>query len=160
LRRPLAGNVLVKTVARIQWYLREALPLFLLGTLLVWALDRTGALHAIERACAPAVVGLLGLPEEAAGALLLGFLRRDYAAAGLFARWLPAMRAGALSPLDEVQIVTALVVVTLFVPCIANVFVIVKERGAKTAAAMLAFIFPTAFAAGALVNLAMRRLWL
>ena len=50
--------------------------------------------------------------------------------------------------LDPIQIVVSLVVITLFVPCIANFFMMVKERGLKTALSMVAFIFPFAFAVG------------
>ena len=60
--------------------------------------------------------------------------------------------------LDTVQLVTAMVTITLFIPCIANVFIIAKERGVKTALAIAAFIFPFAFAVGGLVRLAMRGL--
>ncbi|HEY6105337.1 MAG TPA: ferrous iron transport protein B, partial [Anaeromyxobacteraceae bacterium] len=84
IRLPQVGNVAVKTLARIEWYLREALPLFVLGTLILWGLDRVGGLAVMERVAAPVVVGLLQLPKEAASAFILGFLRRDYAAAGLF----------------------------------------------------------------------------
>jgi ferrous iron transport protein B len=51
------------------------------------------------------------------------------------------------------------VTVTLFIPCIANFFMIVKERGWKTAVAMTAFILPFAFGVGGLVNLLMRRFY-
>ena len=37
LRLPRPGNILVKTVARIEWYLKEAVPLFVLGTLMLFA---------------------------------------------------------------------------------------------------------------------------
>jgi len=159
LRLPQPANVLVKTVARIEWYLREALPLFLVGTLLLWGLDRAGALAALERAAAPLVVGLLDLPREAAGAFIAGFLRRDYAAAGLFAHWQPLMRAGAMTRGMEIQVVVALTTITLFIPCIANFLVIIKERGWRTAMAMLAFILPVAFGTGAAVNALMRRFY-
>ena len=49
-----------------------------------------------------------------------------------------------------------MVTITLFIPCIANVFMIAKERGVRVAAAMAAFIFPLAFAAGGVVNVLMR----
>jgi ferrous iron transport protein B len=55
-----------------------------------------------------------------------------------------------------VQAVVALVTITLFVPCVANFFVIVKERGARTALAMTAFIFPFAFLVGGILNAALR----
>jgi ferrous iron transport protein B len=156
LRVPQAGNIAVKTLARIEWYLREALPLFVLGTLILWTLDRFGGLAVLERAASPVVVGLLGLPREAASAFILGFLRRDYAAAGLFRHFEPFMRAGTMTWAMEVQVTVALVTITLFVPCIANFFMILKERGWKTGAAIMGFILPFAFAVGALLNVLMR----
>ena len=41
---------------------------------------------------------------------------------------------------------------TLFVPCVAQFAVTIKERGWKTALAISAFIFPFAFLVGALLN--------
>jgi ferrous iron transport protein B len=151
MRWPLPVNVLAKTAARVEWYLKEALPLFVVGTLILFALDRLNLLGAIDRAGQPLVTGLLGLPAQASEAFLIGFLRRDYAATRLFAM---AREHG----LDTVQLVTSMVTITLFVPCIANVFIIAKERGVKTALAMAAFIFPFAFAVGGLVRLTMRGL--
>jgi ferrous iron transport protein B len=45
-----------------------------------------------------------------------------------------------------------MVTITLFIPCIANVFMVVKEQGAKAGLAMSAFIFPYAVFVGALVR--------
>ncbi|MCX7895532.1 MAG: ferrous iron transport protein B [Thermoanaerobaculum sp.] len=149
IRLPSLANIAIKTAARTEWYLKEAVPLFVLGTLVLFLLDATGALPVVERAARPLVVGLLDLPEKASEAFLIGFLRRDYGAAGLF-----DMRQDGL--LDGVQVVVSLVVITLFVPCIANFFVMVKERGVKAAAAMVAFIVPFAFLVGAALNHVLR----
>jgi ferrous iron transport protein B len=159
LRIPQAGNIAVKTLARIEWYLREALPLFVLGTLLLYLLNRFGGLAVLERAAAPAVVGLLGLPKEAASAFILGFLRRDYAAAGLFMQYEPAMDAGTMTRGMEIEVVVALVTITLFIPCIANFFMILKERGWKTGLAMAAFILPFSFGVGAVMSRLMNWLY-
>ncbi len=159
IRLPQAGNVAVKTLARIEWYLREALPLFVLGTLILWGLDRVGGLSVLERVAAPVVVGLLQLPKEAASAFILGFLRRDYAAAGLFLHYEPAMKAGAMTREMNIEVTVALVTITLFIPCIANFFMILKERGWKTGLAIAGFILPFSVGAGALVNLLMRRFY-
>jgi len=148
MRMPILSNVLSKTVARVEWYLKEALPLFLVGTLILFVLDRLRLLEGIIRAGRPLVTGILGLPEEASSAFLIGFLRRDFAATRLF----DMSRSGAM---DTVQLVVAMVTITLFIPCIANVFVIAKEHGWKTAGAMAAFIFPLAFAVGGLVRVLM-----
>ena len=50
MRLPALGNVLSKTVARVEWYLKEALPLFLVGTFVLFLLDRLRLLGAIIRA--------------------------------------------------------------------------------------------------------------
>lgn len=156
IRKPQFSNILVKVVARIEWYLKEALPLFLLGTFVLWVADRLNFLPWVIRSVEPVVTGVLGLPKEAGVSFVLGFLRRDYGAAGLFDLFNDRLRTGTLGVEGEIQIVVAMVVITLFVPCIANFFMIVKERGLKTGLAMVAFIFPFAVAMGALVNVAMR----
>jgi ferrous iron transport protein B len=148
MRLPALPNVLSKTAARVEWYLKEALPLFLVGTFLLFLLDRFRLLDVIIRAGEPIVTGILGLPKEASAAFLIGFLRRDFAATRLF----DMSRGGGL---DTVQIVVAMVTITLFIPCIANVFMIAKERGWRTAGAMAAFIFPLAVAMGGLVRVFM-----
>jgi ferrous iron transport protein B len=151
IRFPGLGNLAVKTMARIEWYLREAVPLFILGTFILFVADRLGWLLWLQKAAEPLVVGALDLPPKTAEAFLIGFLRRDYGAAGLF----DMARAGLLTNL---QVVVSLVTITLFIPCIANFLVIVKEHGGKVAAGMALFIFPLAVLVGALVNLCAKKL--
>lgn len=149
IRIPQMMNIVIKTLARVRWYLKEAVPLFILGTFILFVGHKAGALIFIQKLTDPLVVGILGLPSKAAEAFVIGFLRRDYGAAGLFV----LARDGLLDP---TQIVVSLVVMTLFVPCIANFFMMVKERGLKQALYMVAFIFPFAFAVGGLLNWALR----
>jgi ferrous iron transport protein B len=151
LRVPRLGNIATKTLARIEWYLKEAVPLFVLGTLILFVADRFDLLRGLERALAPVLSGLLDLPKETAVAFVVGFLRRDFGAAGLY----HMARAGTLDP---VQVLTAVVVITLFIPCIANFFMMVRERGWKTGFAIAAFIFPFAIAVGASLNWTLRAL--
>jgi ferrous iron transport protein B len=151
LRVPRAPNILVKTLARIEWYVKEAVPLFVLGTFLLFAADRLRLLGRLERAAGPLLEGGLGLPREAAGAFVIGFLRRDFGAAGLY-------RMAQEGRLDPVQVLVAAVTITLFIPCVANFFMIVKERGWRTGLAVAGFVFPCALAVGALVNAALRAL--
>lgn len=160
LRVPQLSNIAVKTLARIEWYLREALPLFILGTLILWGLDRIHGLAVLEKAMAPLVVGVLQLPKEAATAFILGFLRRDYAAAGLFVHYQPFLDAGTLTREMQIEIVVALTTITLFIPCIANFFMILKERGWRTGVAIAGFILPFSVAVGGVVNVLMRWAWL
>jgi ferrous iron transport protein B len=148
-RMPKLSNIAIKVAARTEWYLKEAVPLFIIGTVILYALDAAHLLEGIQRAFAPVVVGALGLPAEASNAFLIGFLRRDYGAAGLFAM----QQAGTLSP---IQTVVALTTMTLFIPCIANFLVILKERGMKTGMAMAVFILFYAFGIGYALNAVLR----
>jgi ferrous iron transport protein B len=141
LRMPRADNILLKTKARVYWYLREAVPYFLAGTLAMFILDRTGGLRALEKALSPLVTGWLGLPREATFALVSGFLKRDYGAAGFYA----LARKGLLSP---EQIVVSLVTLTLFLPCLAQFLIMIKERGGKTAFAVAALVTAVALGVG------------
>jgi ferrous iron transport protein B len=149
LRVPRVDNILIKTLARLEWYLKEVLPLFIIGTLILFVLDKIGALVVIEQLASPIVVGLLGLPAAATGAFLIGFLRRDYGAAGLFAMLLAGQ-------LDTRQAIVSLIVITLFIPCIANVLIIVKEYGGCVATGVALTVFPLAFLVGGLVNFLLR----
>jgi ferrous iron transport protein B len=149
IRVPQLTNIMVKTLARVQWYLKEAVPLFMLGTFLLFIGHKVGALAYIQAMTDPIVVNFLGLPSRAAEAFVIGFLRRDYGAAGLFM----LAKEGLLDP---TQIVVSLTVMTLFIPCIANFFMMVKERGLKTALSMTAFIIPFAFGVGGALNWVLR----
>ena len=145
MRMPGITNILIKVAARAEWYLKEAVPLFIIGTVLLFLLDWIHALGLIQRALSPLIVHGLGLPAEATNAFVIGFLRRDYGAAGLFSM----QRAGHLTPN---QVVVALTVITLFIPCIANLLVMLKERGARAGWTMAAFILVYSFGIGALMN--------
>jgi ferrous iron transport protein B len=149
LRLPQLSNVLIKTLARIEWYLKEAVPLFILGTLILFGLHKTKMLTFLEWAATPFIVHLLGLPTKVTESFIIGFLRRDYGAAGLFV----LSREGLLNPH---QILVSLVTITLFIPCIAQFFVMIKERGLKRALWISAVIFPVAFGVGGMVHFILR----
>ena len=141
LRVPQFSNVLIKTVGRIEWYLKEAVPLFILGTLILFTADKLNLIILMRDLASPVIVGFLGLPVEATESFVIGFLRRDYGAAGLF-----ALQERGL--LNTEQVVVSLVTITLFVPCIANLFMIIKEKGLKVAMMISGFIFPFAILVG------------
>lgn len=150
LRWPKLSNILSKTYTRVEWYFKEILPIFVLASILIWAGKITGLFDLITRSLRP-LVQAIGLPDETAPVFLYGFFRRDFGAAGLF----DLAKGGGLS---EVQLVVATVTLTLFIPCIAQLSITIKERGLKTGLAMVAFIFPFAFLVGFLLNLALNLL--
>ncbi len=140
LRRPSLSNILWKTWARLEWYLSEVIPIFILGTAILFFMDLTGILGWLERALAPITVKILGLPAESARGFVMGFLRRDYGAAG----FLMLKEEGLLQP---AQVIVSVVTITLFVPCIANFLVMIREQG-RRALGIVAFIIPYAVFAG------------
>jgi ferrous iron transport protein B len=151
LRIPLLSNVVVKTLARMEWYLKEAVPLFILGTLILFGMHKTNLLTLLEKAATPVVVYWLGLPAKVTEAFVIGFLRRDYGAAGLFV----LAKEGHL---NAHQILVSLVTITLFIPCIAQFFMMIKERGLKKALWILAAVIPIAFGVGGMVNFLLKLL--
>ncbi len=149
IRMPNLMNIVVKTVGRVEWYLKEAVPLFILGTFILFTLHKLNLLTLLEKAASPVVVNLLHLPPKTTASFILGFLRRDYGAAGLF----EMAQHGELTP---VQAVVSLVTITLFLPCLASFFMIVKERGLKTTLWIVGIVFPAAFLYGGLLSWLLR----
>jgi ferrous iron transport protein B len=145
LRWPIGKNILKKTLARIRWYLREAVPLFVLGSLVLFILDRTGSLQSLERGLTPVIVHWLGLPPQTTGAFIIGLLRRDYGAAGFFT----LAQEGLLT---TNQVLIGLVTMTLFVPCLANVLIVIKERGFRNAMIINFVVMAIALLVGGLIN--------
>lgn len=148
LRRPMLSNVLIKTYVRVKWYFKEVLPLFVLASVLIW-LGKLTRLFDLLVSLLRSPVRLIGLPDEAAEIFLFGFFRRDYGAAGLY----DLNKAGAL---DGVQLIVASVALTLFLPCIAQFLMNVKERGWKTGAGISVFILFFSFAVAFVLNALLR----
>jgi ferrous iron transport protein B len=140
IRMPRWENVIKKTVTKSFGFLKEATPLFALGALIISIMQVTGALVFLQNLLAPITVGFLHLPKEAANAFIMGFVRRDFGAAGL-----------AAMDLTHMQTVIGLVVITIFVPCIASALVIFKERGRKEGTFMWLTTMATAFLVGGIL---------
>lgn len=147
LRLPRLGNIVVKTLARMKWYFIEVLPLFVIASLAIWIGRLTGLFEVIVSTLEP-VVQAIGLPAAAAESFLYGFFRRDFGAAGLY----QLNDAGMLS---SGQLLVACVTLTLFLPCIAQLLIMRKERGLKMTAATAAAAFTVAFLVGGAVNMFM-----
>jgi ferrous iron transport protein B len=140
IRVPQLRNVLMKTVQKTWMFLKEATPLFILGAFLISIMEYTNILTAIQNAVAPITVGLLELPKETATAFIMGIIRRDFGAAGLTS-----------ISMTPIQTMVSLIVMTLFVPCIAAIMVIFKERGYKDALLIWLGSFVVAFLVGGIV---------
>lgn len=144
LRMPKISNVLTKTYARLEWYFLEIMPFFLLASVFLWFGKLVGLFDVIISWLTP-LVELIGIPGDAAVAFLYGFFRRDFGAAGLYDLNNEGILVG-------VPLLVAAVTITLFVPCIAQFLVMIKERGWKTAVGIALFIIPFAFLVGYILN--------
>jgi len=118
LRLPRLDNVVRKTGMKVYHFMKEVTVFFLAGAAFISILQVTGAIDWIVQVAQPLTVGWMGLPPEAATAFVMGFVRRDFGAAGFFQM-----------SLSDQQLLVAMVTITIFVPCIASVMVVLKERG-------------------------------
>ena len=145
LRLPQFSNILRKTWTRLEWYFLEVFPLFIFASVFVWLGQITGIFSLLVRIL-KYPVHWIGLPDKAAVAFLFGFFRRDYGAAGLY----DLKKANLLS---GNQLVVACITLTLFLPCIAQLLMNVKERGLRMGIAMSVFILFSSFGTGFIVNI-------
>ena len=142
MRIPNFKNIARKTWVRTVVFLKEAAPLFMLGSLLVAVLQVTHLLEAIQAGLGPAIHATLNLPYETAQVFVMGLVRRDFGAAGLYIM---------ADELSRAQLLTCLMVITLFVPCFASATVIWKERGIRESSIVLAGSWLIAFGIGAVL---------
>ncbi len=140
LRVPSVKNVIYKTLSRLEWYVKEVMPIFVMISVLIW-IGRITMVFDLLIAALAVPAKAIGLPAEAGKILLYGFFRRDYGAAGLY----DLAEAGVMS---YNQIIVAMVTLTLFVPCVAQFSVMCKERGLKTSVMIFLLSILIAFTTG------------
>lgn len=150
LRLPKISNILAKTYTRVEWYFKEVLPLFMLVSVFLW-LGKVTKIFDVIINILKTPVRLIGLPDGAAKIFLYGFFRRDYGVAGLY----DLNKSGTLT---GVQLVVACVALTLFLPCIAQLMMNVKERGIKTGIGISIFVLFFSFFVAFIVNQILVRL--
>ena len=141
MRLPRIDNVARKTAYRSYFFMKEAAPWFFVGALAVGAMQVTGLLTVWQNLLNPLTTSWLQLPREASTAFVMGMVRRDFGAAGLYS----------LS-LQPNQVVVALVTITLFTPCVASLMVMMKERGWKEALTVWAGTWIVAFLVGGILS--------
>jgi len=130
---------------RIKEFLDEAVPLVLLGVLIINILNILGFMDFLGVLAGPIVTRVWGLPQQVIPAMLIGFLRKDVA-------------VGMLAPLhlSVKQLVTASTVLTVYFPCVATFFVLLKELGLKDMAKAAVIMMIVAVTVGGVINV----LWL
>jgi ferrous iron transport protein B len=141
-RLPHFGTLIKKVWMRVNWFLKEAIPFVLFGVFIVNVLYTIGVFTFLGNLIGPVTSRVLGLPFEAVGALLIGFLRKDLA-------------VGMLAPLGLTmkQLIISCVVLTMSFPCIATFVVLLKELGIVDMIKAAFIMLTSAFLVGGLLNL-------
>lgn len=145
IRPPRLKAILVKTYYRLYWFLKEAVPIFIIASAALFVLHETGILDLTKKLMSPIVGGWLGLPLDIVDVLILAIARHE-AAAGLT---LDMVDAGKL---NFVQCIVTVVITTIFVPCFANIVAMCKQMGVKTGLAMAVTINASAFVLAGVLN--------
>ncbi|HOZ45582.1 MAG TPA: ferrous iron transporter B [Candidatus Hydrogenedentes bacterium] len=130
-RLPSFATFWKKLQMRMLGFFREAIPIVILGVLVVNVLYFIGVMDVFTAFTAPVITRLFGLPRDAVVAIVMGFLRKDVA-------------VGMLDTLNLTpkQLVVSCTVLAMSFPCIATFVVLAKELGwvglLKSVALMLA----------------------
>lgn len=145
IRLPDPKLLLKKTYYRTIWFLKEAVPLFILGAFILFVLHETGAIKFLEWTLRPIIVSFLNLPIHFSEALVMSLARSEAGAVLI-------MNMVKQGELNSIQVIVSIIVITLFVPCISNVMAMIKELGVKKALMMVFIITFTAFLIGGMMN--------
>ena len=143
LRWPKFSHIAQKTWTRLVMYIKELVPIFILISVIIWALDLCGIFQFIINCVSP-LVNAIGLPSSTSSSFVLGFFRRDFGAAGLMT---------IQSQLTGLQLLVASITLTLFLPCVAQFMIMIKERGIKLAGLIAVMSIALAFSMGFIVNI-------
>ncbi|MBN2543579.1 ferrous iron transporter B [bacterium] len=146
-RLPYWKGTAKKLWMRVRGFVAEAVPFVLIGVFVVDLLYSFGIIQFIGKFFSPIIVNVFGLPKEAIGALIIGFMRKDVA-------------VGMLAPLGLSlrQLIVASAILTIYFPCIATFIVLIRELGVKDMIKSALIMLITAFIVGGLANWAMRGL--
>jgi ferrous iron transport protein B len=148
MRLPNLRAVIKKTYYKLWWFLREAMPIFVSAALVLFLADKIGLLDALKEALRPIIVGFLGFPLKMVDVLILCMAKHE-AAAGMIIKLIQR------GELNYVQCIVAVVITTMFVPCVANIVAMFRELGARRALGMIAAINISAFLIAGMLNKAL-----
>jgi ferrous iron transport protein B len=141
-RVPKLSILFKKVWLRLSSFIKEAIPLIILGIFFIGILDLLGVISFISRILGPPLLFILGLPPETFFAIVTGFLRKDVSIA-----LLPPFN---LSPH---QLVVACIFLVLYLPCISTFFVMTKELGLRNALKLVAILLVSGLLVGGILNL-------
>lgn len=142
-RLPPLAILLKKVIYRVKAFLIEALPIVLIGVLIINIFLFFRLFDLVTGIFAPVVSGLFGLPKETVVALLVGFFRKEVAA-GMLATF----------DLTAKQLFIAATLLAVSFPCVATFVVLLKELGIKDLLKATGIMIATTLIVGTLLNFA------
>ena len=143
MRLPKMSMVVKMSALKTYFFMKEAIPVFIFASLLVFLFERAGGLAALERLSEPVISGFMGLPEKSVQVFIKTIVRRENGATEI----------GHLSSIyDNVQLVVNLLVMTFLSPCINATIVLFKERGTRVGVIIMATVMVYAILMGSVVN--------
>ncbi len=143
MRLPRLTQVFNMAASKTYHFMKEAVPVFVLASLVVFLFERIGGLEVVERVSEPVIKGFMGLPEKSVQVFIKTIIRRESGATEI---------EHLSSIYDNVQLVVNLLVMTFLLPCINATIVLFKERGSKVAVAMMGTVMIYAVLIGSIVN--------
>lgn len=145
-RLPAMRMLMQKLYFRIKGFLIEAVPVVLIGVMVINILLYLKLFDLLTGIFAPAIHGLFGLPKEAIVALVIGFLRKDVA-------------VGMLMPLglSAKQLFIAATLLAISFPCVATFIVLWKELGLKDLIKSTLLMLAVSILVGAALNFVILR---
>jgi ferrous iron transport protein B len=135
-KAPHVKTVLKQTWFRLAEFIKIALPLIIVGSLVLRIAEVAGLLDPIATAISPVTVMWLGLPAIAGIALIFGVLRKELTLIMLAAFLGTTNFAQVLTP---VQMIVFTLVAMFYIPCIATIAALVREFGWKRAMSITTF---------------------
>ena len=132
-KMPSLKIVLKQSWARFREFVYLAIPLIVVGSIIIEGLYITGWLDVISDGLSPVTVTWLGLPAFTGILLIFGFLRKEAALALLATVAGTSTFSDVLTP---IQMFVFALVIMLYIPCIATITVLIKDLGLKNAMAI------------------------
>ncbi len=152
-RIPRPAQVLAETWRRSRDVLTIVMPLLVAGSVVLALLSHVGADVVVNKALSPLTTVWLGLPVALGVPLLFGVLRKELSLLMIF-QALGSQDVGAV--LDPVQLMTLLLFLTFYVPCLSTFAVMLRTLGYRKALQSVAISLGAAMAIAAIGRVAMQ----
>lgn len=155
-RIPHLRTIFKKTWFRFKAFAEMAVPILIVGSVLLGALYELDWLQKLAGPLSPVVEGWMGLPAVAGLTLIMGILRKELALQLLIALAIveagPDVQNNLLVIMDKGQLFVFALVTAIYIPCAATIAALARELGWRRATIIMAFTIALAVLMGGLVN--------